>query len=118
MEGGKQMTYTINGKEYTEADIKKRCGELMGLKVEYPLFNDQPYYRVLSNGKIHLSVYEPTTNPLHTWPIIEKCWYELMYGIDSSYVKWDYLISKHEHNCTKLVAACICFIEINDGGAK
>jgi hypothetical protein len=30
--------------------------------------------------------------------------------------KWDYLIEKHK--CTKLVAACICFIEINEGGVE
>jgi hypothetical protein len=118
------VTYTINGKEYTEFDIKKRCGELMNLSLEYPLFNDEPYHRFSSNSKIHLGVYEPTTNPLHTWPIIEKCWDELMCvnnvilggGVYSSNTEWDEIIDKH--NCTKLVAACICFIEINDGGAK
>jgi hypothetical protein len=118
------MTYTINGKEYTEFDIKKRCGELMNLKVEYPLFNDQPYQRFLSNGKIHLSVYEPTTNPIHTWFIIQKCWDELN-KVNVSYdstgrmitnTKWNSIMFAHD--CTKLVAACICFIEINDGGAK
>jgi hypothetical protein len=124
------MTYTINGKEYTEFEVNERCAEIMDLKVEYPLFNDQPYYRVLSNGKIHLSVYEPTTNPVHAWPIIQKCWDKLMLSVnDCGYsmgnlesiynlfgTKWDYLIEKH--NCTKLAAACICFIEINEGGKK
>jgi hypothetical protein len=112
------MTYTINGKEYTEADIKKRCGELMNSKLEYPLFNDQPYQQFLSNGKIHLSVYEPTTNPLHTWPIIQKCWDELMivHVTDDYYARWDVIM--YDYNCTKLVAACICFIEDNVGGAE
>jgi hypothetical protein len=31
---------------------------------------------------------------------------------DCYQTKWDYLIDKH--NCTKLVAACICFIELED----
>jgi hypothetical protein len=106
------MTYTINGKEYTEFDIKKRCGELMNLSLEYPLFNDEPYHRFSSNGKIHLGVYEPTTNPLHTWQIIEKCWGELT-SVDVNYKsRWQDIIDKHK--CTKLVAACICFIEINE----
>jgi hypothetical protein len=120
------MKYTINGKEYTEFDINKRCGELMNLSLEYPLFNDEPYHRFSSNGKIHLGVYEPTTNPLHTWQIIEKCFDKLMLSVnDGGYsmgnlesiynlfgTKWEYLIEKHK--CTKLVAACICFIEINE----
>jgi hypothetical protein len=91
----------------------------MNLSLEYPLFNDEPYHRFSSNGKIHLGVYEPTTNPLHTWPIIEKCWYELMemmYQSHGDISKWQHIIDKH--NCTKLVAACICFIEINEGGEK
>jgi hypothetical protein len=115
------VTYTINGKEYTEFDIKKRCGELMNLSLEYPLFNDEPYHRFSSNGKIHLGAYDPTTNPLHTWPIIEKCWDELndiwLEKDGKTYISlWKYLVQKY--NFTKLFAACICFIEINDGGAK
>jgi hypothetical protein len=120
------MKYTINGKEYTEFDINKRCGELMNLSLEYPLFNDEPYHRFSSNGKIHLGVYEPTTNPLHTWPIIEKCWAELnewyttkgetLMDEDSIFdlfgTRWEYLM--YMRNCTKLVAACICFIEISE----
>jgi hypothetical protein len=110
------VKYTINGKEYTEFDINVRCGELMGYVIEDPLFNGQPYVRFLSNGKIHLSVYEPTTNPLHTWSIIEKCWSALFYPKKHNLTFWGHLIK--QHNCTKLVAACICFIEINEGGAK
>jgi hypothetical protein len=112
------VTYTINGKEYTEFDINVRCAELMGYVIEDPLFNGQPYVRFLSNGKIHLSVYEPTTNPVHAWPIIEKCWDDLMivHVTNNYYANWDLIMD--DYKCTKLVAACICFIEINDGGAK
>jgi hypothetical protein len=123
------MTYTINGKEYTLIEIEKKSAELLGFKIEYPLFNEQPYVRFFTKGNIYLSVYEPTTNPVHAWPIIQKCWDELMLSVnDGGYsmgnlesiynlfgTKWDYLIEKH--SCTKLVAACICFIEINEGGA-
>jgi hypothetical protein len=110
------MTYTINGKEYTLIEIEKKSAELLGFKIEYPLFNEQPYVRFFTKGNIYLSVYEPTTNPVHAWPIIEKCFDELT-SVDVNYEsRWQDIIDKH--NCTKLVAACICFIEINEGGAK
>jgi hypothetical protein len=97
------MTYTINGKPYTEFDINERCAEIM----EHKTVN---YCR----------------SAHYTLPIIDKCWDELMEWVEHSGesatgmsefvdmygVKWEYLIEKH--NCSKLVAACICLIELNE----
>tara|TARA_R110000868_G_scaffold180345_5_gene420956 strand:+ start:1163 stop:1444 length:282 start_codon:yes stop_codon:yes gene_type:complete len=91
------MKYTINGKEYSELDISKRCADLMEVTV-----------------LIVLRDYSPCNNPADTWPIIEKCWGELM-SVKFEYCalpRWQYL--RHEHKCTKLVAACICFIELKE----
>ena len=107
------MTYTINGKEWTEFDINKRCAELdthntgqAALVHHKAVFIDN-----FVNGQRE---YNPCNNPSDTWPIIEKCWDELMEIIanDGAWVNWDYL--KYKHKCTKLVAACICFIEENE----
>jgi hypothetical protein len=117
------MTYTINGKEYTEFDINKRCAELMKFTVSalqdiddssvkvHPCFNFCPS---------EIDFYNPCNNPADTDAIINKCWDELMTiydvkfktGVYSSQTEWDELIDKH--NCTKLVAACICYIELNE----
>jgi hypothetical protein len=114
------MTYTINGKEYTEFNINKRCAELMDLKDVHE-----------NNGRVFFTslelqskrAFEPCSDPTDTWPIIDKCWNELM--LDAYYdesktvndiglvsTRWEYLM--HHHNCTKLIAACICYIELNE----
>jgi hypothetical protein len=93
------MTYTINGKEYTEFDINKRCAELMAHEVVN-------YCR----------------SAHYAWTIINKCWDELIEVVDCmgheitnddiGWCKWSYLMA--QHNCTKLIAACICYIELNE----
>ncbi|MFT6991870.1 MAG: hypothetical protein ACJASL_003867 [Paraglaciecola sp.] len=104
------MTYTINGKQYTEFDINKRCAELMDLKDVHE-----------NNGRVFFTslelqskrAFEPCSDPTDTWPIIDKCWDELTSTVwQDSHIYWDLLIDKH--NCTKLVAACICYIELNE----
>jgi hypothetical protein len=134
------MTYTINGKEYTEFEINKRCAELGGLSVNTKLelrvgftksFHEK-YPHTIWCAEIdrygeQMSAWEQkifTRDAADAWPIIEKCFDELVAVVDNfegclrdGYcTKWDALIK--EHNCTKLVAACICFIEINEGGKK
>jgi hypothetical protein len=132
------MTYTINGKPYTEFDINKRCAELMGFEVldEKALASKQhesfrqdtlnncwivPVTQAASYKKS--ARYSPCTWIADTWPIIEKCWDELFdYTNDAGlkpisyedifWTKWESL--KNKHNCTKLVAACICLIELNE----
>jgi hypothetical protein len=37
---------------------------------------------------------------------------EVLYVSRETNRQWDFLIKKH--TCTKLVAACICYIEINE----
>jgi len=97
------MMYTINGKQYSEFDINKRCAELMRLFITETIICLQVNYEA----------YNPCNNPSDTWPIIEKCWDELMeISVISHTAYWDYLEKRHK--CTKLVAACICFIESND----
>ena len=102
------MTYTINGKDYTEFDIKLCCSELMDITI-YTVGESKVLYRSSPRQK-----YDPCNNPSDTWPIIEKCWDELMTGYGENEIYW--LDIMQEYNCTKLVAACICFIEMKEQG--
>jgi hypothetical protein len=106
------MTYTINGKEYTEFDINLRCAGLMQITVL-----DKGSYLLLECG---FSDYNPCNNPSDTDAIIDKCWDELnTFCANPTTIKelmkskWLSIIEKH--NCTKLVAACICYIEMQEG---
>jgi hypothetical protein len=113
------MTYTINGKEYTEFDINNA---ITGIRISTFDMNSE-YNRFMAKA-MRLQTINYTSDPSCTWLIIEKCWDELMCvnnvilgaGVYSSNTEWDEIIDKH--SCTKLVASCICFIEINEGGAK
>jgi hypothetical protein len=113
------MTYTINGKEYTEFDINNA---ITGIRISTFDMNSE-YNRFMAKA-MRLQTINYTSDPSCTWLIIEKCWDALMLAngvifdgeVYSSETEWDYLLRKH--NCTKLVAACICFIEINEGGVK
>ena len=101
------MTYTINGKDYTEFDIKLCCSELMDITI-YTVGESKVLYRSSPRQK-----YDPINNPSDTWPIIEKCWDELnKHCYADNRTRWQLTMQKH--NCTKLVAACICFIEMNE----
>jgi hypothetical protein len=126
------VKYTINGKEYTEFDINKRCAELLGFTVQVQYektlgftkdFNEKYPHTVwcafFSMFLEQTSTWEQkifTRCPEDAWPIIEKCWNELMdlssWNGHQGY--WAEIMEKH--NCTKLVAACICLIEGNEGG--
>jgi hypothetical protein len=104
------MTYTINGKEYTEFNINKRCAELK----EFKLCEGQHYKSALAHRVDgFLEVYDPCNNWNDAGAIIEKCWDELTSTVwQDSHIYWDLLIDKH--NCTKLIAACICYIELKE----
>ena len=106
------MKYTINGKELTGFEINKRCAELLGVHVAVKGTVHDMYL-----DKEQDDEYNPCQNPLDTDAIIDMCWNDLT--VDSPPVEyenllihWEYLMKKH--NCTKLVAACICYIEINE----
>jgi hypothetical protein len=120
------MTYTINGKEYTEFDINLRCAEIEGFKfssdnVEVMAFD---HLQSLITGCDEFEVYVPFTDWHDAGHIVDKCWDELIEVVDCmgheitnddiGWCKWSYLMA--QHNCTKLVAACICYIEINEAG--
>tara|TARA_R110000822_G_C14884901_1_gene447007 strand:+ start:42 stop:407 length:366 start_codon:yes stop_codon:yes gene_type:complete len=118
------VNYTINDKEYSEFDIniylayKLLDGEFfLNIKsktvdlISFQTFlggYGEPHEKVVKYGE-----YDPFNNPSDTWPIIEKCFDELMncYNYDNS-PRWENIMD--DHNCTKLVAACIWFIEINE----
>jgi hypothetical protein len=115
------MTYTINGKQYTEFDINKRCSELLSIEwfihpnhEKWNKTNSWIYSDNYNGGEI---LKDFCNNPFNTWTIIEKCWDELMCTVtdwdDVNIPKWERVIDKH--NCTKLVAACICLIESKEG---
>jgi hypothetical protein len=108
--------YTINGKEYSEVDINKRCAELMAL--EYNTSDEYVMLDANASGIENICdeeiEYNPCNNPSDTWPIIEKCWDELnqlVSGKQRMEAQW--IFTMQTHNCTKLVAACICLIELN-----
>jgi hypothetical protein len=110
------MTYTINGKEYTELDINKRCAELMEIVVKLSI--DKKHWLLPSsirNGG-GFNPYSPCNNPSDTDAIIDKCWNELMsvphFFEGLCMTKWECIMNDYE--CTKLVAACICYIELNE----
>jgi hypothetical protein len=107
-----KVKYIINGKEYSELDINKRCAGIMGLKV---------FKGCVSKRKgdcwVRITPYH-NYNPCYNWsdagPIIDKVYSKLnSFGKSSSMTQWE--IGIQQHNCTKLVAACICLIEINGG---
>jgi hypothetical protein len=116
------MKYTINGKEYTEFDINLRCAEIEGLE----LISDDvevmalDYLESLIAGEDKFDVYVPCTDWNDAGHIVDKCWDELMKltetyddGVaDGLCTRWEYLMDYDK--CTKLVAACICYIEINE----
>ena len=106
--------YTIKGEEYSEFDINKRCAELMDIKYDtndvYVMIQDD--VMSIETGNDELIEYAPCNSPSDTWPIIEACWDELESRFfDYGKSKWSETVEKHK--CTKLVAACICFIELN-----
>jgi hypothetical protein len=129
------MTYTIKGKQYTEFDINKRCAELhLGYYEEGFRFvnagsdssnhysENFPYRKITAN-KRHWRPFQPATNWGDVGPIIDKCSDELFdYTNDKGlkpisyedifWTKWESL--KNKHKCTKLIAACICFIELSE----
>lgn len=108
-----QMTYTIKGKQYSEFDINKRCAELSS---DLLYAGDSGVYLKSTGSK-----YNPCNNPSDTWPIIEKCSDDLMSLVNKHgetpkskegilWTRWQHL--EELHNCNKLVAACICMIEM------
>jgi hypothetical protein len=103
------MKYTINGKEYTEWRINTAIAEKI---YGYP--SDKDIKRLVIERRIDFC-----NNWKDAGVVIEKCWDELnAFCAKPTTIKelmksrWFSIIEKH--NCTKLVAACICFIEINE----
>jgi hypothetical protein len=105
------VTYTINGKQYTEFDINKRCAALEDKNLpDYQPARNSGYN--IGDESFYIG-YNPCNNWNDAGPIIDRCWDELMvvHVTDNYYARWECIMS--EHNCTKLVAACICLIEVN-----
>jgi hypothetical protein len=105
------MTYTISGKQYTEFDINKRCAALEDKNLpDYQPARNSGYN--IGDESFYIG-YNPCNNWNDAGPIIDRCWDELMvvHVTDNYYARWECIMS--EHNCTKLVAACICLIEVN-----
>ena len=107
------MTYTISGKHYTEFDINKLCADFIPVAIDKN--QDAAVKSKSSSVLVNNFEYNPCNDPLDTWPIIDKCWGELMLPPyeHSTPTMWETIIEKH--NCTKLIAACICLIQINEG---
>ena len=113
------MKYTIKGKEYTEFDINLRCAEIEGFEfssdnVEVMAFD---HLQSLITGCDEFEVYVPCTDWHDAGHIVDKCFDELndiwLKKDGKTYISlWKSLVEIH--NCTKLVAACICYIEINE----
>lgn len=120
----REIKHTINGKEYSEFDINKRCAELhlgyyeegfrfvsIGVDSSGHYCENFPYKKI-TNNKRHWKPFEPCSSWESAGPIIEKCWDDLNERFfDYGCSRWQTTIN--HHNCTKLVAACICLIETN-----
>jgi hypothetical protein len=111
------MTCTINGKQYTEFDINKRCAALEDKNLpDYQPARNSGYN--IGDESFYIG-YNPCNNWNDAGPIIDKCWDELMKltetfedgFADGLCTRWEYLMDYDK--CTKLVAACICLIELN-----
>ena len=113
------MKYTINGKEYTELDINKRCAELLGVPVSFSRLPEKIFKLSVNSGGF-TDEYNPCNNPQDTWPIVEKCWGYLfdsmllknVHGFELQQSRWNQIMINHK--CTSLAAACICLIEENE----
>jgi hypothetical protein len=116
------MTYTINGKEWTKSNINERCAVLMGIEYQlndiYVMVSDT--VASIETGVDEFMEYCPCYNPSDTDAIIDKCFDELN-KVNVSYdsigrmitsTKWNSIMIGHD--CSKLIAACICYIEINE----
>ena len=105
------MTYTINGKEWTEDEINNAITEIRIAKLDM----DSGYNRFMAEA-MRLQPLCYTRNPLETDAIIDMCWDELIKVYRTNlcdYTTWEDIMGKHK--CTKLVAACICYVKINEG---
>ena len=106
------MTYTINGKPYTEDDINLAIAEINILSLDMSESMD----RVVAS-QMQRNPPNYCQNPIDTWPIIDKCWAVLFTVCEEENryddTVWEQLIDKHK--CTKLIAACICLIEMKEG---
>jgi hypothetical protein len=111
--------FKISSKEYSRFDINKYIAESGFIPVAINKHQDPAFKQksssVLVNDIINTYEYNPCQNPSDTWPIIEKCWDELtnVACLSTGNLEWHQLVLKH--NCTKLEAVCICFIECNGG---
>lgn len=99
----------------TRFEINKRCAELVAKDIEIESYMDECYL-----AYIRRVAPDYCSNPIDTWPIIQKCWNGLNeivnengnqpeFGGDEYWTAWQYLIGKHQ--CTQLEAACIYLIE-------
>jgi hypothetical protein len=108
------MKYTINGKQYTEFDINKRCAEIEKMPIVKIFQPCNPHVNI--GGEDWFRGYNPCNNWDDAGPIIEKCFDELMaapcFFKGLCMTKWECIIDEWE--CTKLIAACICLIGLNE----
>jgi hypothetical protein len=113
------MTYTINGKEWGAYGINKRCAEILAWESEPNVksveFNNNCFW-VEHVGFSAFPVQHYCNNPSDTDAIIDKCFDELNESIlrNGGRRKSHWQDTMQQHKCTKLVAACICYIEINE----
>lgn len=120
------MKYTINGKEYSEFDINLFIAESGIIPVAINEDQDSALKAksssVLINDIINTYEYNPCNNPVDAWPIIESI-NDVLFGLVGEdgedylychYTRWEHVEEKYK--CSKLIAACICFIELNDTG--
>jgi hypothetical protein len=113
------MTYTINGKEWGIYGINKRCAEILAWESEPNVKSvefEANCFWVEHVGFSAFPVQNYCNNPLDTDAIIDKCFDELNESIlrNGGRRKSHWQDTMQQHNCTKLIAACICLIELNE----
>ena len=107
--------FTIKGKKFTKFDINVKCAELLGSKSARVHINGAHMPSLRDCVMTDFGVKDYCNKITDTEVIIDKCWSMLMCTwseFDSGDVMWDTIMRNHD--CSKLVAACILFIEENE----
>lgn len=103
-----------NFEQLSEFEINKRVAEIARLNIRHIYANHTMLVESIEKNDAGIGIskyFDPCNDPSDTWPIIEHCWDELNRFVPNGITmvsSWRYLMGKH--NCTKLVAACICFL--------
>jgi hypothetical protein len=109
------VVHIIHGVTYTINDINVRCAQLMGYKVIQQSMVGDGRISVIDasdlDGESYRRLPQYCTDPNCMSVIVDYCFSNLLTIEHDQYflTKWEWIMSTRD--CSKLMAACICFIE-------